>query len=151
MLITVGAVVGLYVGLNLWQVPVGHINGQYQLSQSAFAGPLESVLAINSSTGQGNMAVSLNDFKYSSPDNSTFISASSASAQITLTPEGNESRVDLNVQFSGVYVKSPSFTGSFGSASLSGYVLVNPKTNTLVVSLVESTSAADIIKSILGV
>ena len=76
--------------------------------------------------------------------------ASSASAHIKITPEGADSGVDLDLQLTGVGIKSPSFTGSFSSLRLTGYVRVDPATNKLIVSLVASTSVVDIIRSLLG-
>jgi hypothetical protein len=108
----------------------------------------DSAIATNAT---GDVSFSVQNFNYSSSDGTTKVSASSASMQITMTPAAkNMTRVNLSIQLSGVNIVSPSFTGKIGSADLSGFVLVNPATNQLVVSLVGTTSIAAIIQATLG-
>jgi hypothetical protein len=61
------------------------------------------------------------------------------------------SKLGLTVNLSGVDIKSPTFTGAFPTLKLTGFVIVNPKTDQLVLSLVASTSVASILQAILGV
>jgi hypothetical protein len=108
----------------------------------------DSAIATNST---GDVSFSVQNFNYTSSDGTTKVSASSASIQITMTPIAqNDTKLDLNIQLSGLSIVSPSFTGKIGSADLSGFVLVNPATNQLVVSLVGTTSIAAIIQGIVG-
>ncbi|HUK74499.1 MAG TPA: hypothetical protein VLU99_01810, partial [Nitrososphaerales archaeon] len=98
------------------------------------------------------IGLSLQDFNYSSPDGTTKLNASSGSIQITMNPAPQgDTDLNLTLNLSGVNIKSPSFTGSFSSLKLSGFVDVDPQTNQLVVSLVASTSVAGILQAVLGV
>jgi len=78
--------------------------------------------------------------------------ATSADVTITMTPVNQGStNLNLTLNLSGVYIKSPSFTGTFSTLKLTGYVVVDPQTNQLVVSLVATTSVAGILQAVLGV
>ena len=114
--------------------------------------PFYSVAASAISTNAtGNVAFTVQNFNYTSSDGTTKVSATSASISITMNPESqNITKLSLNIQLSGLNIVSPSFTGKIGSASLSGYVMVNPATNQLVVSLVGTTNVASIIQAVLG-
>ncbi len=147
MLIIVAALAVFYLGF-VYQIPVYHINTESQIPQALLLNPVFAAAATNTT---GDVSLSLQNFNYTSPDGSTKLSASSANVEITMTPVGQSSRLDMTVQLSGVDVKSPSFTGAFSSLKLTGFVVVDPHTNKLVVSLVASTSVAAIIQALLGV
>lgn len=114
--------------------------------------PFISVAASAISTNAtGNVAFTVQNFNYTSSDGTTKVSATSASISITMNPQSaNVTKLSLNIQLSGLNIVSPSFTGKIGSATLSGYVLVNPATNQLVVSLVGSTNVASVLQGVLG-
>lgn len=108
----------------------------------------DSAIATNAS---GDISFSVQNFNYTSSDGTTKVSATSASMQITMSPAAqNMTRLNLNIQLTGVSVISPSFNGKVGSANLNGFVIVNPATNQLIVSLVGTTSIAAIIQATLG-
>ncbi len=132
----------------VYQIPVDHVDAESQIPQGLLTNPVFAAVAANTT---GDVSLSLQNFNYTSPDGSTKLSASSANVQITITPTGQSSRVDMTVQLSGANVKSPSFTGAFSSLKLTGYVVVDPQTNKLIVSVVASTSVAGILEAVLGV
>lgn len=134
-----------------WPIPVQTINVETQIPRNGILGPFNEVLAVAASNSTGDVSLSVQDFKYNSPDNTTKLSASSGDIGVTITPQGQESRLSLNIQLNGVTIKSPSFTGSFSSVKLTGYVLVDPQTNKMIVSLVASTTIADILRGVIGV
>jgi len=132
-----------------WQVPVDHIDERTPIPAGLMANPVFAAVATNTT---GNIGLSLQDFNYSSPDGTTKLNASSGSIQITMNPAPQgDTDLNLTLNLSGVNIKSPSFTGSFSSLKLSGFVDVDPQTNQLVVSLVASTSVAGILQAVLGV
>lgn len=143
------SLVAAYV-LTLPIIQVQKIQAETPLTKSFYQAPIIGLLIQSTTNSTGNVNLSLQNFAYSTPDNSTQVSGTSATLQATITPEGANARVDLNVQLNGVHVKSPSFTGSLSSLTLSGFLIVDPTTNKLVVSLVASTSAFDIIRAFLG-
>ena len=133
-----------------WPIEVEKIQMDTSLPKGFYQAPVIGALALAAVNSTGNVNLSLQNFTYSSQDNKTQISGSSATMQAVITPEGAVARVDLNLHMSGVHLKSADFTGSFSSLTLTGYLLVNPTTNKLVVSLTASTSAIDIIRAFLG-
>jgi len=146
--IVVAAIAIFYLGF-IYQIPVDHINTKGEIPTGFYANPVFAAVATNTT---GNVALTLQNFNYSSPDGTTQLKASSGSIQITMTPSGqNETNLNLTLNLNGVNIKSPSYTGAFSSLKLTGYVVVNPETNQLVVSLVASTSVASILQSVLGV
>ncbi|HUK75481.1 MAG TPA: hypothetical protein VLU99_06775, partial [Nitrososphaerales archaeon] len=146
--VVVAAVAIFYLSF-MYQIPVDHINTRSQIPQGLYANPVFAAVATNTT---GDVSLSLSNFNYTSPDGTTQLKASSGSIQITITPAGqNETNLNMTLNLNGVNIKSPSYTGSFSSLKLTGYVVVNPQTNQLVVSLVASTSVASIVQSVLGV
>ena len=135
---------------SLWRVQISRIETQTDLSPY-LTSPTLSAFAQALNNTNGNVSLNVQDFNYTSPDNLTRLAASSATLQVTLTPQGQNSRVDLNVQFNGVNVASPSFTGRFSSATMTGFVVVDPQTNKMIVSIVTSTSVLDILRGVLGI
>ena len=148
--LVVGVVLLVYIAVT-WPIPVQTFNVETQIPRSGILSPLNQVLAVAASNTTGDVSLSVQDFKYNSPDNTTKLSASSGNIEVTITPQGQESRLNLNIQLNGVTIKSPSFTGSFSSVKLTGYVLVDPQTNKMIVSLVASTTIADILRGVIGV
>ena len=131
------------------QIPVDHINARTQIPANLMANPVFAAVAANTT---GDVSLSLQNFNYSSPDGSTKLAASSASVEITMSPAAQGStHLDMTVNLNGVNIKSPTFTGAFSTLKLTGFVIVDPKTNQLVVSLVASTSVAGILQAVLGV
>lgn len=108
------------------------------------------VAALSLTNTTGDILMNLTEFKFNSTVLSTNISGSSAILDVTINPEGEMSRVDLNIQLNGVTAVSPSFSGQLSSVKMNGYVIVDPKTNKLILSMVTSTSVLDIIRGILG-
>ncbi len=152
--ILLGLLAGILVvtyGILTWPIPVQTFNLDTQIPRTGILGPLNQILAVAAPNSTGDVSLSVQDFKYNSPDNTTKLSASTANIDVKITPQGQDSRLDLNVQLSGVTIKSPSFTGSFSSLKLTGYVLVDPQTNKLIVSLVASTTIADILRGVIGI
>ncbi len=120
------------------------------LPENLFQTPVIGLLAPVAANSTGNIDLALQAFAFSSSDNTTQVSGTSGTLQATITPQGSNSRIDLNLQLNGVHLKSPSFTGSFSSLTLTGYVIVDPTTNKLIISLTASTSTLDIIRAFLG-
>lgn len=148
VVVVVAAIAIFYLSF-IYQVPVDHIDTKGQIPAGFYANPVFAQVATNTS---GNVALTLQNFNYSSPDGTTQLKASSGSIQVTMTPAGqNQTDVNLTLNLSGVSIKSSSYTGAFSSLKLTGSVVVNPQTNQLVVSLVASTSVASILQSVLGV
>ncbi len=148
MAVAVVAILLIFLGFT-WQVPVDHINERTAIPAGLMTNPVFAAVATNTT---GNIGLTLQNFNYSSPDGSTKLNATSGSIQITMNPAAQGS-TDLNMtlNLTGVNIKSPSFTGAFSSLKLSGYVIVDPQTNQLVISLVASTSVAGILQAVLGV
>jgi hypothetical protein len=99
----------------------------------------------------GNVMLSLQNFNYTTSDNATKVSATTATISVVLTPQGAQDRMDLDVKFSGVSMATSTFTGKFDSVQLTGFVVVDPAANKIVTSLVASTSVLDIMRGILGI
>ena len=128
--IVVASLAIFYMGF-IYQIPVDHINTKGQIPAGFYANPVYAAVAENTT---GNIGLALQDFNYTSPDGTTQLKASSGSIQITMTPAPqNETNLNLTVTLNGVNIKSPSYTGAFSSLKLTGYVVVNPQTNQLVV------------------
>lgn len=136
---------------SVWRIQISKVDTQSDISPFLASNPTLSAFAQSLNNTNGNISLTVQDFNYTSPDNLTKLAATSATIQVTLTPQGQNSRVDLDVEFNGVNVVSPSFTGRFSSAKLTGYVLVDPTTNKMIVSIVASTSVLDIIRGVLGI
>lgn len=133
----------------IYQVPVDHIDTKGEIPAGFYANPVFAAVGTNTT---GNVALTLQGFNYTSPDGTTQLKASSGSIQITMTPAAqNQTDLSLTLSLNGVNINSPSYTGAFSSLKLTGYVVVNPQTNQLVVSLVASTSVASILQSVIGV
>ncbi len=147
----IAAILVVAYAILTWPITVQTFNVEAQIPHTGILSPLNQVLAVAAPNSTGDVSLSVQDFKYDSPDNTTKLSASTANIDVKITPQGQESRLDLNVQLNGVTIKSPSFTGSFSSVKLSGYVLVDPQTNKLIVSLVASTTIADILRGVIGI
>lgn len=147
----VAAILVVTYSILTWPIPVQTFNMETQIPRTGILSPLNQVLAVAAPNSTGDVSLSVQDFKYDSPDNTTKLSASTANIDVKITPQGQDSRLDLNVQLSGVTIKSPSFTGSFSSVKLTGYVLVDPQANKLIVSLVASTTIADILRGVIGI
>ena len=146
--VVVAAILILYLGF-IYQVPVDHINTKGNIPQGLYANPVFAAVATNTT---GNIDLSISNFNYTSPDGTTQLKASSGNIQIELAPAGeNQTNLNMTLNLSGVNIKSPSYTGAFSSLKLSGYVVVNPNTNQLVISLVASTSVASILQSVIGI
>ena len=135
-----------------WPITVYKTNFQTSLPKTSSNNLLYSIADSAATTNTtGDISFNIQNFNYTSTDGTTRVSATSASMQITMNPAArNMTRLNLNIQLSGVSVVSPSFTGKVGSANLNGFILVNPATNQLVVSLVGTTSIAAIIQATLG-
>jgi len=137
-----------YLGF-VYQIPVDHINTKSEIPKGLLVNPVFAAVTTNST---GNVGLTLQDFNYTSPYGMTQLKASSGSIQITMTPAPqNQTNLNMTINLTGVDIKSPSYTGAFSSLKLTGFVVVDPKTNHLVVSLVASTSVASILQSVLGV
>jgi len=146
--IAVVAILLLFLGFT-WQVPVDHINERTQLTPGLMANPVFAAVATNTT---GNIGLSLQNFNYSSPDGTTKLQATSAAVTINMSPvNGGSTNLNMTLNLSGVNIKSPSFTGTFSSLKLTGFVVVDPQTNQLVLSLVATTSVAGILQAVLGV
>ncbi len=133
-----------------WPIQVQKIQMESSLPQNYTQTPVIGLLAPVAPNSTGNVDLTLQTFTFNSSDNTTQVSGTSGTLQATITPEGSNSRIDLNLQLNGVHFKSPSFTGSFSSLTLSGYVIVDPTTNKLIISLTASTSTLNIIRAFLG-
>jgi hypothetical protein len=146
--VAVVAILLLTLGFT-WQVPVDHINERTAIPASLMANPVFAAVSTNTT---GNIGLTLQDFNYASPDGTTVLNATSGNIQITMNPaSGGNTDLNVTLNLTGVNIKSPSFTGSFSSLKLTGFVIVDPQTNQLVVSLVASTSVAGILQAVLGV
>lgn len=132
-----------------WQIPVDHIDEETAIPRGLMANPVFAAVATNTT---GDIGLSLQNFNYTSPDGTTKLAATSADVTITMTPVSQGStNLNLTLNLSGVNIKSPSFTGTFSTLRMTGYVVVDPQTNQLVVSLVATTSVAGILSAVLGV
>jgi hypothetical protein len=132
-----------------YQVPVDHINERTAMPAGLMANPVFAAVATNTT---GNIGLTLTDFNYTSPDGTTKLSANSATITVIMTPTGGGStNLNLTLNLSGANIKSPQFTGTFSSLKMTGYVVVDPQTNQLVLSLVATTSVAGILQAVLGV
>ncbi len=142
------AIILIFLGFT-YQIPVDHINERTSMPAGLMANPVFAAVATNTT---GNIGLTLQNFNYSSPDGTTKLSATSADVTITMSPVNQGStNLNLTLNLSGVNIKSPSFTGTFSSLKLTGFVIVDPQTNQLVLSLVASTSVAGILQAVLGV
>lgn len=139
-----------YVLLSLPIVTVQRIDLESPMPSNFYQTPFFGPLAIMATNSTGNVDLTLQSFNFSSLDNTTQISGTSGTLQATITPEGSNSRVDINIQLNGVHIKSSTFTGSFASLTMTGFVIVDPQTNKLVISLVASTSTLDVLRAFLG-
>ena len=150
ILIAVFAVVLVvgYVGLT-YPIPVQTIN--LKVKGAMNSGFLYSFVTGTVPNSTGNISMTIQEFNYTTPDGETKISGTSGTMEVTITPQGQNSRIDLNFQLNGVHVTSPQFSGSFSSAKLTGNVLVDPQTNELVISIVAQTNLVSIIRGFLGV
>ncbi len=146
----VAFMIAAYVLLSLPIITVQRIEFESQMPSNMADIPLLGPLAIMATNSTGNVDLTLQSFNFSSLDNTTQISGTSGTLQATITPEGANSRVDMNIQLNGVHIKSTTFTGSFGSLTMTGFVIVDPQTNQLVISLVASTSTLDVLRAFLG-
>ena len=148
--LTIAVVAILLISLGFtWQVPVDHIHERTAISPGLMANPVFAAVATNTT---GDIGLSLQNFNYTSPDGTTKLAATSADVTITMTPVNQGStNLNLTLNLSGVNIKSPSFTGTFSTLKLTGYVVVDSQTNQLVVSLVATTSVAGILQAVLGV
>ena len=133
-----------------WPIQISKVDTQIKVPSNLTSNPIYKVLAQAVSNSTGNISLTLQGFNYTTPDASTRFSASSAQISIVLTPQGQDARVDLDILFDGVNVVSPSFTGRFNSAKMTGFIVVDPSTNKMIVSLVTSTSVLDIIRAVIG-
>lgn len=148
LVVAVLAIFLIFLGFT-WQVPVDHINERTAMPVGLMANPVFAAVATNTT---GNIGLTLQNFNYSSPDGTTKLSATSADVTIIMSPASQGStNLNLTLNLSGVNVKSPSFTGTFSSLKLTGFVIVDPQTNQLVLSLVATTSVAGILQAVLGV
>ena len=136
---------------SLWPIQISRVNMQTEIPQDFAKSSMYRAFAQTLTNSSGDFSLSVQNFNYSTPDGKTKLSASSASIAIVITPQGQNSRVDLNIQFSDVYVVSPDFTGAFSSAKMSGFVKVDPETNKMIVSMVTSTTILDMVKGIIGI
>ena len=146
--LAVVAILLIFMGFT-WQVPVDHINERTAIPAGLMTNPVFAAVATNTT---GNIGLTLQNFNYTSPDGSTKLAATSADATVTMSPTSNGStNLNLTLSLSGASIKSPSFTGTFSSLKLTGFVVVDPRTNQLVISLVATTSVAGILQALLGV
>ena len=141
----VALVVG-YFGLT-WPISVQTLNLKMNSPQILESGFLHTF----AEGGIGDISMTIQEFNYTTPDGTTKVSATSGTIEVTITPQGQQSRLDLNVQLTGVHITSPQFSGSFSTAKMTGYVLVDPATNQLVISIVAQTNVVSIIRGLLGV
>ena len=134
-----------------WPIQVSKINTQMNIPRALASNPTFTVLAQSLTNTTGDVQLTLQDFNFTSSELSTRLSGSSAVIDVTITPEGENARINLNVQLNGVKASSPSFSGRLSSVKMNGYVVVDPKTNKMVISIVTSTSVLDIIRGVLGI
>jgi hypothetical protein len=146
--IAVVAILLIFLGFT-WQIPVDHFDEKTAIPAGLMANPVFAAVATNTT---GNVALTLQNFNYTSPDGSTKLAATSADVTIIMTPASQGStNLNLTLNLAGVNIKSPSFTGTFSTLKLTGFVVVDPQTNQLVLSLVATTSVAGILQAVLGV
>jgi hypothetical protein len=148
------AIVAVTVIVLFWPITVYKTQFQSNIPTPSQTGnnPIYSIAeSAASSNSSGDVSFNIQNFTYTSLDGTTKVSASSASMQISMTPvPQNMMRLNLNVQMTGLNIVSPTYSGKVGSAHLTGYVLVDPATNKLVVSLLGTTSISAIIQAALG-
>jgi hypothetical protein len=146
--VAVIAIILLLLGLT-WQVPIDHVNERTQIPSGFLANPVFA--AVTAANATGNIDLTIQSFNFTSPDGSMKLMASSATIQITLLPAPQgETDMNLTVNLSHVNMVSSTFTGSFTSLQMDGFVDVDPQTNQLVIALTASTSVISILQAILG-
>jgi hypothetical protein len=151
-LVVITATILISSAVLLWPISVYSIHTSSSIPQNVSASPFyyaiaESATNLNTS---GELQFSVQNFNYTSPDDSTTILANSAVMQVTMTPLGqNETRLYIVAQLNGITVNSPSYSGKVSSAQLKGYVVVNANTNQLASSMTATTSIGAILSGFL--
>jgi hypothetical protein len=145
--VAIVAIILLLLGLT-WQIPIDHVNERTQIPSGFLANPVFAAVATNAT---GNIDLTLQSFNFTTPNGSMKLSASSAIMKIVLLPgPPGETDMNLTVNLTHVNMVSSTFTGSFTSLQMDGFVDVNPQTNQLVISLTASTSVISILQAVLG-
>jgi hypothetical protein len=134
-----------------WPIQVSKVDLQMEVPHDLAVNPAYMAFATGLTNTTGDISLTIQDFNFTSTELSTRIAASSAIIDVTIKPQGQNSRVDLNIQFNDLKAVSPSLTGRLSSAKMTGYVVVDPKTNKMILSIVTSTSVLDIIRGVLGI
>jgi hypothetical protein len=146
--VAVVAIILLLLGLT-WQIPIDHVNERSQIPNGFLANPVFA--AVTTTNATGDIDITLQSFNFTTPGGSMKLSASSATMKIVLLPgPPGETDMNLTVNLSQVNMVSSTFTGSFTSLQMDGFVDVNPQTNQLVISLTASTSVISILQAVLG-
>ena len=135
----------------VYPIQVSKVNLQSEIPQDLADKPMFRVLAQSLTNTTGDLSLTLQDFNFTSTELSTKIAGSSAILDVVIIPQGQNARMDLNIQLNSVNVASPSYTGRLASLKMTGYVVVDPTTNKMVLSIVSSTSILDILRGILGI
>jgi hypothetical protein len=146
--VAVVAVILLLLGLT-WQVPIDHVNERAQIPKGFLANPVFA--AVTNTNATGNIDLTIQSFNFTTPDGSMKLMASAATIKIVLLPgPPGETEMNLTVTLNHVNMVSSTFTGSFTSLQMDGFVDVNPQTNQLVIALTASTSVISILQAVLG-
>jgi hypothetical protein len=135
----------------VYPIQVSKVNLQTMIPQNLANNPAFKVFAQSLTNTSGDLSLTLQDFNFTSTELSTKVAGSSAILDVVITPQGQNARMDLNIQLNSVNVVSPSYTGRLSSLKMTGYVVVDPTTNKMILSIVSSTSVLDIIRGIFGI